>query len=851
MSKRLSQHADLVKWCRQTGLDDEPVVTLLWLLFAPPNLRFLFRIIDRLAHLQQQWPNQLGELPWPFSSPDSMSALRNSLRSAADKLDPAIALDFDATPEPSRGKNSPLYGYCLSHSPLWSALVISPVNATASNQFDRVLACIVGRVMCFIAEFVPHESYKCFLENWRGDPSSNEQPSGSGKKAKGYEQATQNSDHPLPHSGSLAQVERILRKLSNPHYTGIWQLIGDRFPHRVSLDELALALPSIAGVKPAISNDFKVLARALNLFRDEIESPRRAGFAGLRGSSEDLSDGRYLEGRRWLIHNDLPKAGRTAAGAIHINQLPTDLNELLNEDYGYDELTDSTDSVYLHKPEDISADMPGAALKVINKWHFQQHQAQNQVLEWSLDSLTSRQTELLLHELTTLPEANDSSAIIAKMLLQASFVSGRNLEFIADNLEVTKLPTVAGVENLTIAGAEIEFVLDDNCWRLPTKKPHLQTAEVHRSQGDDDYVDFLTVPDVLNFRSLVALWLPLNVDFVERKTVLPAPGSERDGVRAAMRVIQKKLGAFGITPGKLTNGLARSIYHEHGDLAWTSLWADWQPAHSRTILHYLSPEASVIEGKIAAQLRQLNRQTAEPSPPPVVQGKVRRVGMRNCPSSTQVLGLVKSYQENLKIDPGRDRARIQAYSNHYFAYHALFQSAALAYRARIDPDPSYVDIDGVLLAVFRDKDSEGYNRRLVAVPPLFREHHEHLKRHRLIVRGAFIDDCLASHDPQVIWFEDGRVIPFRPKFIYDTPPAHWPFKLNALRRRMRTRLLEKGAPGEVVDVWMGHWKIGNCPWMRGSGFQMGELETLVNHYIQEILLEDGWAPIPSMLRDRI
>ena len=254
---------------------------------------------------------------------------------------------------------------------------------------------------------------------------------------------------------------------------------------------------------------------------------------------------------------------------------------------------------------------------------------------------------------------------------------------------------------------------------------------------------------------------------------------------------------------------------------------------------------------ITAKLYELDKRPVISEPPRADTGKVRRVGMRNCPSQNQVRQLVNAYQGILSVDPGHDLDRIREYSNHYVAYNVLFQTAALAYRSKIDPFPTYFEIGGVKFAVFRDKDSQGYNRRIVIVPLLYGEHQQHFERHRSIVRGAFIDECLKAGDPYMLWFQGDRVVPFRPKFILDVPPAHWNFRINALRRRMRTRLLEKNAPGEGVDVWMGHWKIGDCPWMSGSGFQMREMEAMVNQYVQEILIEDGWVPIPSMLRDGI
>jgi hypothetical protein len=48
---------------------------------------------------------------------------------------------------------------------------------------------------------------------------------------------------------------------------------------------------------------------------------------------------------------------------------------------------------------------------------------------------------------------------------------------------------------------------------------------------------------------------------------------------------------------------------------------------------------------------------------------------------------------------------------------------------------------------------------------------------------------------------------------------------------------------------MGHWFVGNCPWMEGSGFVMDDLTRLVDEHITPILIEDGWRPIRSRLTE--
>ena len=145
------------------------------------------------------------------------------------------------------------------------------------------------------------------------------------------------------------------------------------------------------------------------------------------------------------------------------------------------------------------------------------------------------------------------------------------------------------------------------------------------------------------------------------------------------------------------------------------------------------------------------------------------------------------------------------------------------------------------------KDSEVSHRRFLAVPEMLMQQQLLFEDHHRLMRVIFEDRWPAANPPNLFWFRGVRVRPFVPGQAIRDAGDLWPFKINALRRRMRTRLYEEGAPGEVVDCWMGHWDLGNCPWMEGSGFQFGELKKLVDTFVTKILEEDGWVAIPSML----
>ncbi len=832
---RPNQHPQFLAWADSTGIDPALSRAILRIILAPPNLRFLAVIANRLATFALRYPDALGDLPPPFSDPENLLDLCAQLRRLEKTLPETLNADVVAVPsDHAHGGRSPLNRYCLTDFPIWSALINAPSAPGARAAYDRITAHAIGRMIRFASREISAERWREFLVLWQ----------------ERHKLIAASSDpltpppvpHPLPHS-TLYQIELRLRQLASPDHEALWSSV-DAEKNDESLTPSDLSTRFEQRFEKG-SRYLREIARALDaLSGDEPEAA--PGFTRLRTARRPirLGGGRFVSGLDWIVEpGDIPGAlGST------ISTLPPNFIAALQDDLDPDEIADPTTGLYGLETEEEDLDLPDLALRIQTQWHLNQQESQNQLLRWSTESLTREDVRQLLKAITPSSRPTTLHVLASRIAWHASLVCAKSFGSVLDNLTLADSLTSPVRSN-------IEFILDAQAFRIATTPPTLVALAQPEGIAAWNRRNHIHLGDRLNFGALI------NALLEEQPIKTGAPLFDqldqpvRDAIRKGTDDVSLWLKKHRLTRSRIASALPRQLLSSSGDLAAIALWSDWLPAHARTIIHYLTPRASQIEAQISAALTSLTESDSptrllEPANEDTTQSfsePGRRVGAPKFPTSQQVRSLVSEYEHRLTIDPGNDLRAVRAYSNTYTTYFAFFLTAALGYRARIDPSPVMIEIDSTSFAFFRDKDSEGYHRRIVAVPESFRAQHQAYLEHRRLMRAAFPDEWPTDTDPGVPWFSGGQVVPFEPRFAVLNADACWPYPINALRRRMRTLLFERGAPGEVADIWMGHWKIGNCPWMTGSGFEVNELKAMVRDHVSPILDEDGWIAIPSLL----
>jgi hypothetical protein len=229
-----------------------------------------------------------------------------------------------------------------------------------------------------------------------------------------------------------------------------------------------------------------------------------------------------------------------------------------------------------------------------------------------------------------------------------------------------------------------------------------------------------------------------------------------------------------------------------------------------------------------------------------------------------VSGLIEQTAVHLANIVGRDG--IIAFHNSIMRYTAIMFAFSTGFRAVTSPllPPAQIDED-TGFAVISDKDgSDYYNARIVWLPPVcikqYRLYFDHLEA--LLPKLEHLDlelfyqlkDLLTQDYPAdrlPLFFlldrqgESQKITPtdlwknIRENLQYDLPA-------NASRHYLRSNLLEKGCPPEVISAFMGHWERGQEPWGRNSALCPLSYSTVLSKFLIPLLDEVGWTPIQGL-----
>lgn len=795
---------------------------------CPPNLMYAGSVLQRLAQLSLEFPEVGATLPRELSEDDGLTRLLQEIQSASENMPTDLQMSIYASAnEGSRRALSPLYRYGLSTFPVWCALVVRPEDPSAAAGFDAILADALAVMVSHIESFVSASDYVEFRNRWHG------------RAASGSDNSL---DHPLGAKRSaFCDAERQLRGLSSP-------------AHHVALSALSAA----AGIDDAITtleedtseatsetlNVLKVLRGILDrLGTDRSRSDRRyTQLRNARGPVQ-LTQGQYLSGMTWLIHDAEPSDDGTIA-QVQVNQrLVDDVERFLREDFALDELVDERESSVAIVGD--SGSSPAAALRVISKYEFHAQQERNQLLRWNAQLLTAEDLRTALGIIVPVNanyEIESDDTLLARLCYAGSLNTGLALSAIRDELLIRE-------EFAATCKSRVEYLLSHRQFRLTVNRPAIQTVQLEEEKGDvSQRGQYLYIPDRVGMFGLAEAWFKRHG---ERLTSRPQDRKvdSKNSVVLALR-------QAGIRDSQIEQFIGRTVLAHTGDEASIALWGDWAPGHCRVLRHYLSPLAEIVETQIrealttavmrAKALNEHRFMKFVPASEPIRHD--RRIGAPDFPEREEVQRLTQGYRDKLSSAPLESLDDMRAYSNTYISYYGFLLSAALGYRAAIDPAPEFLWVGERLFAVFSDKDS-GYHRRIVLCPGILREHLAFVQAHLRLIATVWRLGVPEVRRPTLTWLIDGKGTPMRPKDVARDAGPLWTHRMNALRRRMRTLLYERGADGETANVWMGHWMNGTCPLAEGSGFQCSDLSTLVREHIEPILEADGWVAIPSRLTE--
>lgn len=243
------------------------------------------------------------------------------------------------------------------------------------------------------------------------------------------------------------------------------------------------------------------------------------------------------------------------------------------------------------------------------------------------------------------------------------------------------------------------------------------------------------------------------------------------------------------------------------------------------------------------------------------------VGTPFLPTKDTVKELVLHLKEKLKASENQSPSILKLMRLHKYMtqYTSFLIGFCTGFRAVRDPFLSAAEIDWRTgFCILSDKDSEDrYNSRLIWIPPVcleqlkyFREHtHNALYRFSNLVPDLYaqLESPRRQGPGRYMFFvtenmdnSSFNILSLGPKLVGDGLNNLYPLPFNASRHYLRSNLLKRRCPVEVINALMGHYERGEEPWGTYSGLSPLAYRDSLQKYLLELIEEIEWKALPGL-----
>jgi hypothetical protein len=243
------------------------------------------------------------------------------------------------------------------------------------------------------------------------------------------------------------------------------------------------------------------------------------------------------------------------------------------------------------------------------------------------------------------------------------------------------------------------------------------------------------------------------------------------------------------------------------------------------------------------------------------------VGSPFRPTRQTVANLVTELKTSLNNAMKCDSSilKLMRLHNNMSRYTAFLIAFCTGFRAIRDPFLSAAEIDWDSgFAVLSDKDNEdGYNSRLIWIPPvclsqlkLFREHQQNaLYRFSILIPGLFsmLDRPRRDAPGRYMFFtnfdryrNEYVAKPLGPALLGKRMTPIYALPFNSSRHYLRSNLLDRKCPIEVINAFMGHFERGEEPCGVFSGLSPLTCRDVLKGKLVPLLEADGWECIAGL-----
>lgn len=322
-----------------------------------------------------------------------------------------------------------------------------------------------------------------------------------------------------------------------------------------------------------------------------------------------------------------------------------------------------------------------------------------------------------------------------------------------------------------------------------------------------------------------------------------------------------------ITPKRLEDYLFAKLQQQEGADITSAAFITGKDAYlATTVRHYTAQRSS----KLAQQYHAVWAETFAELNENKSQSNHRAehiVGSANVPLSTTLGTLIHQLKTNVcerkaQAEKTPSIANMIRMHNSLTRYTCMLVAYATGVRAVHSPMPRLEDIDFESgFCVLSDKDNaDGYHTRLTWLAPIcleqlaaYRTHIKVLFARISVLDPDFFHRVAISRtnelETEILFVrQDGRPASVRPKSLHNFGTLPTPIYLpgNANRHLLRSWLLARQCPKEIIDAYMGHWFIGQEPWGLNSSLSPHRFRTELSAHIPTLLDQLGFEEIGGL-----
>lgn len=488
----------------------------------------------------------------------------------------------------------------------------------------------------------------------------------------------------------------------------------------------------------------------------------------------------------------------------------------------------------------------------------------NQLFPWSFGQLTTSEVARALAECSDWvrhtfikpsfqPKSDHIEKLEAICLIHIMLFTGSSFER-ARNLLVLS-------DTQLNESAALAFILNKSeyfTWRVRAIQPDYKTELSKGSDTERKRTDYFMLPDVAHTGIFIQLLLNAQTrqsENTEQPTTTRANRLFRhrpETLRSNFKALLSTLDSTGrLTESKLSKFLfGRLLTETRGDICAASMIAGEEHLLSHVRLFYSVIQVDYLRRcyikatqDVVKLLQAATGKEGKTTQILAAENRDRFVGSRLCPTRVAVeMAILNLKRDVMLAKQGGDFIRHHNLYSLLMVWRFAFSTAC---RAIETPYQALSEIDSESgIGLISDKDDgTGYKSRLIWLPAVTMSGMVQYEKHRSALLIKHLDIKLQENLP-IFFLEKNRkgkleAVAVRPGTMQTIMEDYLSYPANFHRRFVRTELLERGCPTEVVDAWMGHWHTGEEPWAMFSSFGFQAYRDSLQLYLVPLLEKIG------------